>query len=246
MKKKKNVIKNPSETQLKHQKSDTVALLLKSALGAIPVAGSLLSEVVSTIIPNQRLDRVAKFAEKLEAKISRLEKSYLFSLLSDEEFVGILEEGIIQAAKSTSESRREYIASIIAKGISDKEVKFSETRRMLTILGDLNDSEIITLRYYLVQTIQGDEEFREKNRDIVIPPPVTLGSPQPEKDKAAILDNYREHLVSLGLLENEYDTDIRTGVMLTDNFTHGPKIRGKNLTSMGRLFLRFVGLSKGN
>lgn len=229
---------------LKTQKADVAALLARAGLGAVPYVGSLLSELVVTVIPNQRIDRLIKFAEKLELRLSIVEKSLLDSQLSSEEFVGVLEEVISQAAKSTSDERREYLASVVANGLSDKEVEHSETRRILTLLSELNDAEIIMLRFYLVRTIGGDEEFREKHKDIVMRQQPVIAAPQLEKDKYAITENYREHLISLGLLENEYRLVHETGLQEIDTFTHAPRIVSRRLTSMGRVFLASIGLSE--
>src|ERR1700726_15204 len=40
---------------------DRIAVALRSAVSLIPVAGGLLAEIISEIIPNQRLDRVENF-----------------------------------------------------------------------------------------------------------------------------------------------------------------------------------------
>jgi hypothetical protein len=229
---------------LNTQKSDIIALFARAGLGAVPFVGSVFAEVAGAIIPNQRIDRIVKFAEKLESKLSDTQKVALRSQLSDEEFVDILEEGMIQASKSTSDDRREYLALLIANGLSDKAIEYGETRRLLTILGDLSDAEIISLRYHLVRTIGGDEEFREKHKKFLMNTPVTSGSSQDEKDKAALKDNYKEHLISLGLLKNEYRLSQETGLQEIDTFTKAPKISGQNLTGTGRLLLRYIGLSE--
>lgn len=229
---------------LKYQKSDFLAQLAKSGLGAIPLAGSLLSEVASSLIPNQRIDRIVKFAEKLEEKLTKLDESYIRTQLTNENFVDVLEEGIIQAAKSLSEERREYISAIIANGLSNKEVKFNETRHFLKLLGEINDVEVILLRFYLVPTIGGDKKFRKKHETIIMGKPVTIGSPQIEKDKETIKLTYKEHLASINLLQREYESDIDTGERVIDNFTHAPKIKGYSITPMGKLLLKQMGFSK--
>ena len=53
---------NSNHSQLDKQTPDVAAIAIKSVLGAAPFIGTLLVEVVSAIIPNQRLDRVVKFS----------------------------------------------------------------------------------------------------------------------------------------------------------------------------------------
>lgn len=229
---------------LRTQKSDIAALLAKGGLGAIPYAGSLLAEVIGAVIPNQRTDRIVKFAEKLELRLSKIEKRYIDSQLANDEFIGVLEEGIIQASRSTSDDRRDYIASLIANSLSDKDIQYLETRRMMTLLDELNDAEIIILRAHLVRTIGGDEEFREKHKGIIAPPHPVIAAPQSEHDKAYIYQNYKEHLISLGLLKNEYEVNRELGIMEMDTFSNTPKVRSVDLTGMGRLLLRHIGFSE--
>ena len=47
---------------IENTKTDSDIYLLKSIFGTIPFAGSILSEVVGQIIPNQRLDRIRTYA----------------------------------------------------------------------------------------------------------------------------------------------------------------------------------------
>ena len=228
---------------LKTQRADVYALLAKAGLGLVPFAGSLLSELVVTIIPNQKIERLVTFAEKLESRLSSAERFLLDSQLKNEELIGVLEEVISQATRATSDERREYLAAVVARGLTGEEIEHSETRRILALLSELNDAEIIMLRFYLVRTINGDKEFREKHKDIVLRYPPVIAAPKIEKDKYAITENYRIHLVSLGLLENEYRLDRETGQQEIDTFTHAPKVSSRRLTRMGKVFLEYIGLS---
>lgn len=68
-----------------------------------------------------------------------------------------------QAAYSLSDERREYVASLIANGVSGTAISDQESKHLLQILGELNDVEIIWLRFYADASIGGDEEFRQKH-----------------------------------------------------------------------------------
>ena len=61
---------------LELRERDYVASAAKSIVGAVPFAGSLLVEIAGTIIPNQRMDRVAQFAQSLETKLASLEQDF--------------------------------------------------------------------------------------------------------------------------------------------------------------------------
>jgi ABC-type transport system substrate-binding protein len=49
--------------QLSPQATDYVTAAAKAVFGMVPFVGSLLAELAGTIIPNQRIDRIVKFAE---------------------------------------------------------------------------------------------------------------------------------------------------------------------------------------
>ena len=62
---------NKEETDnLELQKLDYVASAAKAALSAVPFAGSLFAELAGTVIPNQRIDRIIKFAKRQRGQIS--------------------------------------------------------------------------------------------------------------------------------------------------------------------------------
>lgn len=98
--------------------TDYLASSLKAILGMIPVIGSLLVELIGTIIPNQRDDRMAKFAVELSQRLSKLSEDFIRSQLTNENYTDLLQEGLAQAIRSVTQERREYIASLIANGIS--------------------------------------------------------------------------------------------------------------------------------
>lgn len=231
---------------LKAETIDYVTSAVKAIVGAVPFAGSLLAEVAGRIIPNQRIERLTKYAQDLERHLSKLDQDFVRVQLSNENFTDLFEESIRQAARSVSDERRQYLASVVANGLSSKDIEFFESKHLLRILGEINDAEVIILRSYLIETIGGDEEFREKHKEILMPEPAYIGADQKVLDKNALHKSYKEHLTSLGLLERQYQTDIRTKEMVIDSFTGGPKLQGYRITALGRLLLRQIGLSGDN
>lgn len=210
-------------TSLENQKTDYVASAAKAALGAVPFVGSLLAELAGVVIPNQRIERIVRFATALEQRLSKIEQDFVKSQLQDEVFTDLLEEGLRQAARSLSEERREYIASLISNSLSSKDIKYQESKHLLRILDELNDVEVIWLRFYLDSRMQGDDDFRNKHADILKPITRVMNTPQAVRDKGTLQESYKEHLARLGLLER-------------DN-------RSYKLTSLGRLLLREIGLT---
>lgn len=230
------------ESALATRTADYVTVASKAVLGAVPFVGSLLAEVAGTIIPNQRIDRIARFAAILEEKIGGLEQGLIRAQLTDENFTDVLEEGIRQAARSTSDERRQYIASIIAAGLTDDNVSFIETKHLLRILNEINDIEVLWLRFYLVPTIGGDIVFREKHKKILDPVIALVRSPRRVIDKAALQDSYKEHLARLSLISPCYRKDLDTGQSSFHGFTGELTISSYRITSLGRLLLAHLNL----
>lgn len=224
------------EQSLELQTVDYIASALKAALGAVPCAGSLLIELVGTVIPNQRIERIVKLAKALEYRLAQLEQNFVKSQLHDETFTDLVEEGLRQAAHSLSDKRREYIASLISNSLTSEDIEYKESKHLLKILDEMNDIEIIWLRFYLVSTMGGDKEFRDKHKEIIQPVSRAMGVPQPVHDKGTLQDSYKEHLAQLGLLEKIYKSQL-------DSRKGGLKLEYYQLAPLGRLLLREIGLT---
>ena len=223
---------------LNSQAVDYVTSAAKAVLGTVPFAGSLLAEVAGAIIPNQRIERIVKFAKNLEEKLSKLNQDFVRAQLTNENFTDLLEEGLRQSARSLSDDRRGYLASVIANSILSEDIEFFESKHLLKILGEINDIEVIWLRSYLTPTIGGDTGFRERHKEILKSVIATIGASQNILDKSALQYSYKEHLTQFGLLKYRYQTNIRTKQPEFDTFTGGLKVSGYEITLLGKLSLK--------
>lgn len=227
--------KKPDE--LKQQATDYVTLAVKGVLGIIPFAGSLLAEIAGSTIPNQRVDRLVKFAKALDDELSKLQKDFVWSQISNENFTDLVEEGLRQAANSLSDERRKYIASMIANGLSSKDVEFVETKHLLKILGEINDVEILWIRYFSFRTTAERIEFQEKHKSALEKIYAINYAVLGIRDKEALQQSYQQHLARLGLLATIYEMDRDFLVPRAD------KVQGYEITHLGKLLLRFMGFS---
>lgn len=190
-----------NEKILETRSVDQVTLAIKSIVGPIPIVGPLLVELVGTLVPNQRIDRIADFAKKLQSRMNDLEDDTLRLKLADENFVDLLEESLQQVARSTSNERREYISNLIANGIKDDEMEFIEKKHLLKILGEINDIEVIWLMAYAEGFHSGGRsDFKKRHQNILQPITLTNRSSRADSDKKALQDSYKLHLERLGLL----------------------------------------------
>lgn len=126
-------------------KVDIGAAVAKSIAGAIPFAGPAVSELLSNVIPNQRIDRIANFVVELEQRISKSEQE---ALNGNKYFVDLFEDAIVQATRSLTEERNKYIAVFLSNNKSISEFDFSINKKILHVLEELTDKDIEILKSF--------------------------------------------------------------------------------------------------
>jgi hypothetical protein len=169
-----------------------------------------------------------------------MEREAATKSLSDEEFTDLMEEGLRQASRSTTDDRRKHIANVIANSLAPEKISFVESRHLLRLLAEINDIEVIWLRSYLNPVFGSDAEFRSKNKAVLEPIAANIGSPQEEHDKVTLQNSYKEHLCQLGLLDKRYRMNSRTKAVELDSRTGQPKLAGYEITRLGRLLLQQI------
>jgi hypothetical protein len=231
-----------SEKSLDTNRTDLLTSFSKSALSLVPIAGPFLSEIVGTVIPNQRIDRLIEYIRELDKRISKIQTERLEELNRNEEFVDLAEEGFIQASRATTSERRQYIASIIENGINDETINFLQSKYLLKLLSELNDVEIIWLWSYAYQVKGSDVEFRDKYKNVLTPISSYFGVDKETQNSASIQDSYKEHLERLNLIESKILYDRKTGFPEFDKSAGKLKTSSRRLTYLGKLLLEQIGL----
>jgi hypothetical protein len=234
---------NQNPQHLGNTSRDIIGSLTKGAVGAIPGIGPLVSEIVGNLIPNQRVDRISEFVRLLDERLRQVEQSLLDARCRDPAAVDLLEDAFLQAARATSHERLEHIANVVAKGMTEEELKEAEAKRMLWLLGQLNDSEIIILRSRLVMTREDmdvDAKFRSSHAELLAPDRLVNGSSEEEFEVAALKESYRQHLHDLGLLRHRYNKPKRGELPEFDEKTGTIKASGSDVTHLGKMFLRYL------
>jgi len=226
--------------KLKPEKTDVAVMLSKGALGAIPIVGPMAAEVVGTLIPNQRLDRIERFLGKLEEHVRELDREKVEEQFRKPEFIDLLEDGFYQAARALNEERLEYIATLVAKGLSQDDAGYIRFKKMLSLLSSLNDAEVLFLMMY-AQFELGDQSFMEQHKEVLHPKVATMGSSEEELEAAFVQDSYKAHLVKLGLLRPLFRRPRRGEFPEFDDKTGMMKASGHDLTPLGRMLLKYIG-----
>ena len=133
------------KNDLAENEMDGLAAVARSLAGAVPFVGTFLGEVITDIIPNQRMDRfqdyMVKLAQHLAALQSDIEK--MKEQINQRPF--LIELGGNIAARSTEEEIRNYLARCTAFGITAKEDKNLLNTKLIELLSELDEFEISTL-----------------------------------------------------------------------------------------------------
>ncbi|OED64320.1 hypothetical protein A165_11130 [Vibrio tasmaniensis ZS-17] len=133
---------------LKDSPNDYLLSLVKGGAGMIPVVGAIVSEMIGSTIPNQRLDRVAAFLTELGKRLDELE----FNLIHENVYLrDLFEDAMLQASRALSEERNKYLAQFVKNTLYLPEDSHSVQKKLLYILQELTDKDIeflVTLRDY--------------------------------------------------------------------------------------------------
>lgn len=229
--------------KLGNTSTDIMVSIAKGTVGAIPYVGSLIAEIVGNVIPNQRVDRIAEFVRLLEERLAKVEKENLRERFTEPAAIDIMEDSFTQAARATTRERLEHIANIVAHGLSAEELNQAEVKRMLWLLGQLHDAEIIILRGRLPMTngdFAADGEFQRTHANLLTPIVLHTGSTEDDIEDAAIRGSYLQHLHDLGLLKYRFDRPKKDEIPEFDPETGRLKARGSQVTRLGRILLRYL------
>lgn len=212
---------------------------LKSLAGPLPLIGSLVAEVIGALIPNQRIDRIARYVAILEQKVAHLTQEQIAAKFSRPGFVDVFEDSLYQAARALTDERLQHIATVVKNGMSDEQQEYDQYKYLLWLLAELSDTEMIILQSYLYDTFGEETEFHSKHRDILMAAGrARLGSSQEEVDRSTIHKGYRQHLTQLALLSPRFKKPKKNEIPEFDADTGMIKASGYELTSLGRLLLR--------
>ena len=157
--------------------------------------------------------------------------------------LNLVEEGVYHATRAYSAERIKRIASIIANGISGEEKKEAEASRMLKILAELEDEQIIVLAYHLDKN-RHDDNFYEAHANALEPKIDHVGCGIKQSDEATMQEMAKQQLVRLGLLQPIFRKPHKGDIPEFDSNTGMIKASGYRLTWLGSMFLRYLDLAE--
>ncbi len=218
---------------------ETVSATILQVVGnTVPLVGAV-SGLFLQEISGRRLKRFKLYIEVLNNKYENLEKL----CHSHDTRLNLVEEGVYHATRAYSEERIKHIASIIANGISGKGKEETEASRMLKILAELEDEQIIVLAYYLDKN-RDNEEFYNTHANVLEQKIDFIGGGIERSDEATMQETAKLQLVRLGLLQHIFKKPREGEIPDFDPKTGMIKASGYMLTWQGSMFLRYLGLAE--
>ncbi len=218
-----------------------VGTLAASIMG-IPVVGGVAAEIVGSLIPNQRLNRIADFLEILGEKLKDLDADVRDQRMKTEEFVDLFEDAMWQAARALTRERKEEIAAFLKHSLYHGELDHIQEKTLLSLLNQLNNAHILILRYHSsFSTYSEKQAYLERHRNVVEPPRAVYGDPEEDVNRYALAKNYRSDLQRLGLLRPKFDTPRKGEIPEFDPETGAVKAKSFDATRLGYLLLHYIG-----
>lgn len=208
------------------------------AMNGAPFLGSLLAEIVGEVIPGQRLDRIQKLVEALAVKVEKLGPEALEERFQEPEFIDLLEESLTQAVRAVAQERIEHIAEIVHQSLSNQDRRYLHFKKLLYLLKELNDLEVLMLCSY---GRRHDNNFWEQHGDITQVVKPAMGCAQEDMDNYLVQAAQRAHLVRLELLRPRFQKPKKGQLPEIDEKTGMMKVKGYDITPLGRLLLRTIG-----
>jgi hypothetical protein len=164
-------------------------------LSVIPTIGSILAEAVKHSITNQRVDRMAHMLKIVDYQVSSLQRDFLELRMQTDEFRDLLEDALWQTTKALTEERRAYIASLLKNSITSDELSHEQEKSLLSLLGELNDSELIILGWYGTDMVGPEaDEYFFRHEAVLQFLTTETGMSDEELTNATLREAYRDHL----------------------------------------------------
>ena len=229
----------PNGDALDENYRDKLAAIGRATVSAIPLAGGVLAEIVSSVIPDQRADRIAIYLRALAVRVDQLESKTRESISANPEKVHLIEEGGLQSARATTQARIDCIVEAVTRGLRAEDTEVIRKKRLLYLFGELDEDEIALLNAY-GKSYAGDDQraFDEVDQ----PAPPHLQSSESEIAQRQLYELGQDHLVRLGLIKKNYGS-LKKGAIPEFDPRKGDFKNRLEISYLGRMLLKEVGMA---
>ncbi len=169
-----------------------------TGLQIAPLYSSLITELITGFIPNQRIDRFERFLIQLDKVLGDFESEFIKKRWQEPGVIALIEDGIHQAVRAVTEERLRYIALVIKNGIKAEDIEILIAKTVLDLLNQLENIEIIILQSYSFADNKAEEDFKRTHPLIF----ANLESAQSDEGliPPTIIKHYYAHLLNLQLI----------------------------------------------
>jgi len=238
----KTVIERLSPEDLDTNWVDRTKGILTSISGCIPIIGPVIQELFSSIIPNQRLNRIVEFLKQLDQDFQEIGKTQreIEQILSNPENSSLLYKACMGCADALSNEKIESFKNIFIYGLR-KNIDFPKARAeaFLNLLTRLTDMELQLLKYFQLTHSEtwGDQEAQRYLSTLGLKAVYKSENPNYEDDEDSLVrikELSLNNLIYYGLIiENE----IREGRLKID---FPLDVDGCFLSPIGELFISAI------
>lgn len=219
---------------------DHLVALTRGAVNAVPFVGGLLGELITSVIPEQRQERIVAYLRELGARLEQMEQAAMQSALRNPEKIDLIESGGYLSARATTSSRIAQIAEVVANGLASNEAEIVRRKRLFALLGEIDDDEVTLLtaygQTYGVGLNGAADAWEATNR----PPPSHIGAGRELIEQNKLYDLGRDRLLRMNLLERRYSFK-KGQTPEFDDKTGLPK-GNVQISYLGRMLLRSMGI----
>ena len=146
------------------------AVALAFSLLGIPHIGETAAEIVGTLIPDLRKNRIVEVVEIHADKLKDHDADIREQKMRTAEFLDLFEDSMWQAARALSRERKEQIASFLKHSLYHGELDHIQEKTLLSLLNELNDAQIIMLKYHaFYSNTEERQAYYERHRGVLIP-----------------------------------------------------------------------------
>ena len=217
---------------------DQLVAIGKGAVSLVPLLGGPLAEIIGVAVPNQRADRIAAYVRELDRRIGAMSKEVKEALAASAAKVDLIEEGGYQSARAMSKERIEQIAEAVSRGLAEDDADVIRRRRLLVMLGELDDDEVALLNAYGRSYAGADRDaFNRINR----PERAHMQSGPDVIERERLYEAGKEHLLRLALLKRNFGS-LKKGQLPEFDVRSGDFKHRVELSYLGRLLLKEIGM----
>lgn len=203
------------EVDIGTNKSDVTAAFIRSVVGVAPFVGPMAAELITAAIPNQKIERVALSIKVLEDRLKYVEEDVVREKFQSDRFADLLEDALPQMARALTGERKAYIANLLSTSLTDDTLDHLAQKKLLSMLNDLNDAEIILLHFYSIRRADKMKSDRMLEEYPFIPGALRAFDSETD-ERELMFREYRGTLYMASLLmgppDNEYPSP--TGYLL--------------------------------